>query len=153
MPDYGLTDDPPLPWEWARYRLERSSDYWLSTVRSNGAPHLVKVWGVWTDRDDFVFSGAPTSVKIRNVQRVPRASVGTEDGDEMVVVEGSVIELTSDRVPGFIAAYNVKYDVLDPGWGTIDDSFGPFWLLSPQRAFGCIETDHRFTATMTRWTW
>ncbi len=40
------------PWQWALERLEKSHNYWISTTRPNGHPHLMLVWGVWW-RDAF----------------------------------------------------------------------------------------------------
>lgn len=152
MPNYGLeTSAPLLDWPWARYRLRRSRDYWIATVRPSGAPHLMKVWGEWRDDDTFAFSSDPASTKVRNLVGEPRCSVATEDVDDLVVVEGRVRELRADELDAFLAHYNVKYDALDPGWGELSADFGPFWVVEPVVAFGCVETDHRFTQTMTRW--
>ncbi len=51
MPGYGLLDAAQgaglLPWSWAVERLQRSHDYWVATVRPDGPPHVMPVWGVW----------------------------------------------------------------------------------------------------------
>jgi len=51
MPGYGLLDAAQgaglLPWSWAVERLQRSHDYWVATVRPDGRPHVMPVWGVW----------------------------------------------------------------------------------------------------------
>ena len=32
------------PWPWALERLEKSHNYWISTTRPDGRPHLMLVW-------------------------------------------------------------------------------------------------------------
>ena len=47
MPGYGLpkTTKGLLPWKWAEQRLQKSHNYWITTVRSDGASHTMVVWG------------------------------------------------------------------------------------------------------------
>ena len=49
VPGYGIPEstDGILPWPWARERLERAIVYWLATAGSDGAPHLIPIWGAW----------------------------------------------------------------------------------------------------------
>ena len=51
MPGYGIAGPTEgrglLPWSWAEERLTRSHDYWVATVRADGRPHLMPVWGAW----------------------------------------------------------------------------------------------------------
>ena len=51
MPGYGILGPNQgsglLPWSWAEERLIASHAYWLSTVRPDGRPHAIPVWGVW----------------------------------------------------------------------------------------------------------
>ena len=53
MPGYGLLDAAQgtglLPWSWAVERLERSHDYWMATLRPDGRPHVMPVWGIWLE--------------------------------------------------------------------------------------------------------
>ena len=53
MPGYGVSGPADgtglLPWSWAEERLSRSHDYVLATVRPDGHPHAMPVWGVWLD--------------------------------------------------------------------------------------------------------
>ena len=50
MPGYGLAAENEgqglLPFQWARERLERSRNYFVSSVRPDGRPHSMPVWGV-----------------------------------------------------------------------------------------------------------
>src|SRR5208283_1645391 len=76
-----------LPWEWARQRLVESHNHFIVSVRPNGAPHLMPVWGVWRE-EAFYFSTAETSRKARNLKRNPNCVVSTEKAEEAVIVEG-----------------------------------------------------------------
>ena len=48
MPGYGLPDAKKglLPWAWAEQRLKKSHNYWITTVRPDGSPHTMVVWGL-----------------------------------------------------------------------------------------------------------
>src|SRR5260370_26833020 len=54
------------PWPWALERLEQSHNYWISTTRPDGRPHLMLVWGVWW-QDAFWFSTGPRTRKAKNI--------------------------------------------------------------------------------------
>jgi PPOX class probable F420-dependent enzyme len=50
----------------------------LATVRSDGRAHVTPIWFV-VDGDDLVFTTAAASVKGRNLQRDPRATIAVDD--------------------------------------------------------------------------
>ena len=54
MPGYGLPKGSKglLPWTWAEQRLKKSHNYWITTVKPEGAPHTMVVWGLWQDGRD-----------------------------------------------------------------------------------------------------
>jgi GNAT superfamily N-acetyltransferase len=146
---YGISPAPKgeglLPWRWAVERLTRSHNYWLATVRPDGAPHLMPVWGIWQD-DAFRFSTGAASRKARNLRVDPRCVVSTESADESVILEAVVETLAGEAaIQAFLAAYNAKYP------GSLDASWGPFYLARPQVVFGFIEHDGQFSKTATRW--
>ncbi|HEV2086875.1 MAG TPA: pyridoxamine 5'-phosphate oxidase family protein, partial [Cryptosporangiaceae bacterium] len=89
MPGYGIAEEPAgmLPWSWAEERLTSSTNYWLATVRPDGRPHVMPVWGVWADHA-FLFSSSPGSRKVRNLRAEPRCVVTTQDPVRPVVLEG-----------------------------------------------------------------
>ncbi len=134
-----------LPWSWARERLERSRNYWLSTVNPGGTPHAMPVWGAWLD-DTLLFSTSTQSRKARNFARQPRCVATTEDASEAVIVEGRVDPFAeTELMARFFAEYERKYD-----W-RMDESLGPFWRLAPRKAFGFIEAGDAFGQSATRW--
>ena len=151
MPGYGILAAEEgtglLPWSWAVERLTASHDYWVATVWPDGRPHLTPVWGIWQD-DALWFSSGGDSRKARNLAREPRATVGTDNALEPVVVEGPV-ELVTDHaaVAAFTAATNVKYETDIPvEFFTANSLF----RLRPARALGLTESD--FAGSPTRWT-
>src|SRR5213078_895996 len=66
MHGYGILDADSgkglLPWTWATERLAKARNYWVSTSRPDGNPHLMPVWGIWLD-DAFCFSTGTKSRK------------------------------------------------------------------------------------------
>ena len=146
MPGYGVpeTNDGALPWSWAEERLARCRNYFLASVRPDGRPHVMPLWGLWL-HDMFLFSTAITSVKSKNLLANPNCVVTIEDGHESVVVEGVAKVVQMSEIPGFPDAYKEKY-----GYGAIDD--GPKWAVEPRAAFGFIEDDS-FNQTATKWRW
>jgi len=57
--DTGFSDPAasPTPWWEIRQHLETAQTYWLSTVRSDGRPHVTPVAGVWVDDAMHVATG------------------------------------------------------------------------------------------------
>src|SRR5829696_3476560 len=86
-----------VPWQWAVEQLEVARNYWLATVRADGTPHAMPVWGVWLD-GLFYFDTHPQSQKVRNLRAQPRAVVHLESGSEVVILEGqSTSKTTTSR--------------------------------------------------------
>ena len=83
MPGYGMpkTAKGLLPWKWAEQRLRKSHNYWITTVRPDGSPHVMVVWGLWLD-GAFLFSTGSQSRKARNLAQNPRCVVSTEAAEE-----------------------------------------------------------------------
>jgi pyridoxine/pyridoxamine 5'-phosphate oxidase len=148
MPGYGIVGehegDGLLAWSWAAERLERARNYFLSTTRPDGRPHVMVVWGLWLD-DAFVFSTGRTSRKAQNLAANARCVVCPDDADEAVIVEAVAAELT-DRatLERFAAAYQKKYGYDVSGMNE------PVFIARPRVVFGQIEKT--FTKSATRWT-
>src|SRR5688500_8423420 len=90
---YGIADAKEgkglLNWKWATDRLLKTRNYWLSTVRPDGRPHVMPIWGVWLD-DIFYFSTSLQSRKARNLIHNPYGVLTTDNATEAVIVEGRV---------------------------------------------------------------
>jgi pyridoxine/pyridoxamine 5'-phosphate oxidase len=146
MPGYGIPEDRKglLPWKWARERLEKSHNYWISTVRPEGAPHTMVVWGLWWD-GAFYFSTGKSSRKARNLAANPECVVCNEQAEEAVIVEGSagVVE-NAARLKGFFRRFEKKYD-----WDMSTMQDQPVFEVRPRVAFGFFEAEYSETAT--RW--
>jgi general stress protein 26 len=146
MPGYGISDKQKdlLPWKWAADRLVETQNYFLITVRKDGRPHLMPIWGIWSGTN-FYFSTGKTSVKARNLAANPHCIVCPGDADEAIIVEG-IAETLNDKkeFDRFAKAYLAKYK-----WD-ISKMNEPIFVLRPNVAFGQIEKT--FTKTATRWT-
>jgi PPOX class probable F420-dependent enzyme len=152
MPGYGTKGAAEgrglLPWSWAEERLATSHDYWLATVRPDGRPHLMPVWGVWDD-GALWFSSSKGSSKARNLTAEPRCSVATDNAWEPVVIEGIATVVTDhDALARFIGLENEKYDT-EFGVEFLDPDVNTTFRLAPTWAFSLTEDD--FDGSPTRW--
>jgi hypothetical protein len=137
------------PWSWALERLEKSHNYWISTTRPDGRPHLMLIWGVWW-QDAFWFSTGPRTRKSKNIAADPRSVIGTEKADEAVILEGVMEEIKDRSVWKQLAQiYNSKYG------GDVEplllSSGGSVFRLQPQVAFAQDEHAENFAESVTRW--
>jgi len=134
-----------LDWDWAEARLRTARSYWITSVRPDGRPHAMPVWGVWLD-GALLFDTARDSRKGRNLAANPSVVAHLESGEEVVILEGRAAEVT-DRptLENYAAAYQDKYaialDLTDEGNITLG--------VRPERAFAWRESD--FPSSATRW--
>jgi Pyridoxamine 5'-phosphate oxidase len=153
MPGYGTKGAAEgrglLRWSWAEERLTKSHDYWVATVRPDGRPHLMPVWGVWDD-GALWFSSSVGSRKARNLAANPRCTIATDNAWEPVVLEGMAARVTDhDTLARFIRLENEKYET-DYGVDFLDPSVNATFRLDPAWAFSLTEDD--FEGSPTRWT-
>jgi len=147
IPGYGIVSEREgrglLPWSWAEERLFGAHNYWLTTTRPDGRPHVMPVWGLWWE-GAFYFSTGDKTVKARNLAANPHCVVCPALGDEAVILEG-VVEFipASAGLERLWQAYQKKY-----AWDMKDS---PFYAVRPRAVFGFIEKDELFTKTATRW--
>ncbi len=90
-------------------RLHEARNVWLTTVRSDGRPHVAPVWFVYVDDRIWIGTGL-TSVRVRNLRTNPAASACLEQGDEPVVAEGTVVIHEAARPATVVDAFRTKYD-------------------------------------------
>jgi hypothetical protein len=153
MPGYGVLPATAgsglIAWAEAERRLTVSHDYWCATVRLDGAPHVMPVWGVWL-AGRLWFSSGLRSRKARNLAADPRCTLTTDDAADPVVVEG-VAERVTDRaaIEPFRVAVNVKYDA-DLTADFLDPAVNGSYAVRPVRAFALNHDD--FPGSPTRWT-
>ena len=152
MPGYGIlpaTEGSGLiPWAEAERRLTVSHDYWCGTVRPDGAPHVMPVWGAWLE-GRLWFSSSLRSRKARNLAADPRCTLTTDDARDPVVLEGVAQRITEPAgIGAFLDAVNAKYDVrLERGF--LDPGINGSYAVRPVRAFALNHGD--FTGSPTRW--
>jgi PPOX class probable F420-dependent enzyme len=152
MPGYGMLDADKgtglLPWSWAVERLERSHDYWVATIRPDGRPHVMPVWGIWLENAVW-FSSSRGSRKARNLAANPNCTVTTDNAFEPVVIEGTA-ELVQDltAIAAFVININDKYRT-DYGVDFFSAAENACFRVHPRWAFGLTESD--FTGSPTRW--
>ncbi len=154
MPGYGIlpADEGSglLPWSEAERRLTVSHDYWCATVRPDGSPHLMPVWGVWLDGRVW-FSSGLRSRKARNLAVEARCTVTTDDARNPVVVDGVVEQVTDlPGIEAFVAAVNGKYGGGAVSVEFLDPAVNGTFAVRPERAFAISEAD--FAGSPTRWT-
>jgi len=99
--------------------LETEPVIWLSTIRADGAPHLVPTWFVW-DGETIDIVSKPGAVKVRNLRADPRAMLAL--GDAEADFDVGLLEATAEVVdgpvspslpPGFDAKYAARIRALD----------------------------------------
>jgi general stress protein 26 len=145
MPGYGIstTKKGMLPWKWAEERLRKSRQYWMVTVRPDGRPHVMPVWGLWRE-GAFYFSTGASSRKGRNLAANPNCIVCNENSGEGVIVEGSAgIWKDAGRFEEIAREYQKKYKMDIRGMNE------PFYCVTPRVVFGLYEK--KFPTTATRW--
>ncbi len=129
-----------LPWEWARERLSKSHNYWLTTARRNGVPHTMPVWGVWLNGAWYCSTGERTR-KALNLASNPHCVVCNENAEEAVILEGVARKVPEPEVPRqLFVDYEAKY-----GW----EVQGSVFEVRPRVVFAMPEK--QFPAAVTRW--
>ena len=112
-PRFSSADATATPWTIARDLLAAAPTYWLSTVRSDGRPHVTTIAGVWVDEALHFITG-PSEQKARNLAGGNVSVVvttGCSDWDGLdVVVEGEAIPvLDAERLGRLVDAFREKY--------------------------------------------
>ncbi len=144
-----LDDEGMLSLDWVREQLEKSRNYWITSTQPDGRPHACPVWGIWLEDDLFCFGTSRKSRKGKNLVANPAVVVHAESGDDVVILEGIVEELT-DRglLQKYADAYDAKYAIV-PETDQDADSDGVTYVLRPDEVLAW--TEHNFLKTPTRW--
>jgi hypothetical protein len=150
-PGYGFPESTKdlLPWSWAERRLKKSHNYWITTVKPDGSPHTMVVWGLWQE-GRLLFSTGSKSRKARNLARNKNCVVSTEHAHEAVIVEGvaEIADVAARRK--FISVYEKKYKF---DMSSMKDDLlslkEPVFAVRPRVVFGLWEK--HFQSKSTRW--
>lgn len=90
---------PPLPWSRAEKQLEAAAvgqteaNFFLSTVRPDGRPHVAGVGALWVD-GNFYFVSGPGTRKSRNLAERADCALSVHLPDLDLVVEGTAAKVT-----------------------------------------------------------
>jgi len=147
--DYGISKDSNglLSWSFVVDCMNKSRNYWISSTRPDGRPHAMPVWGVWMN-DTLYFGTSRKSVKANNLKAHPLVSAHTESGDEAVIIEGVVEEVTDrSEFNAYTTATAKKYAGMpveaEPDPGTV------IYKVIPKVILAWREKD--FPVSSTRW--
>jgi len=120
--------DEPLDGDTVRKVLAGAELYWLTTVRSDGRPHVTPLVGVWVD-DNFVFCTGRDEQKARNLEHTDTVAVTTGSNTWNqgldVVVEGRAERVVGiDALTDLADSYRDKYGD-DWDYDADDEVFDP----------------------------
>lgn len=122
--------------------LEQEPVLWLSSVRENGAPHLVPTWFVW-DGATIVVVSKPGARKVRNVAADPRVmlALGDAEDDFDVGMLEAVATIDDEPTPltlpaGFAAKYATRIAELGMTVAQFARVYSRVIRLTPVRALG-----------------
>jgi general stress protein 26 len=107
-------DATPTTWQQTVEALESAELFWISTVRSDGRPHVTPLVAVWLDGALYFCTG-PAEQKAVNIRENPHVALTTGcnqwDAGLDVVVEGEARRVTDDTVLARLAeAWARKWD-------------------------------------------
>ena len=109
----GYVDNPKslLPWSHVIEKLTNAMNYWVCSVQPNERPHSIPKWAVMV-AGKIYYDGSPETRHAKNITQNPFVSLHLEDGSDVVIVNGRVVEL--ERSPlelreQIAKAYTNKY--------------------------------------------
>jgi nitroimidazol reductase NimA-like FMN-containing flavoprotein (pyridoxamine 5'-phosphate oxidase superfamily) len=153
-------DAQPVDWETGQQRIEEAQIYWISTVRSDGRPHVTPLIALWQDGALYFCTG-PDEQKGVNLASNPCCAIttGSNEYDHGldVVVEGRAERVTDeDRLRELADAYVSKYGE-EWRFGVEDGAFthsgaesrAHVFEVKPAKVLGFGKGD---TFSQTRWT-
>ena len=102
------------PWAEARRVIEEAELFWLSTVRSDGRPHVTPLVAVWSDGALYFSTGAGEQ-KARNLAMNPSCTLTTGDNAWKsgldVVIEGTATRVADHALLQALAEeWESKYE-------------------------------------------
>ncbi len=120
--------------------LETEPVIWLSSIRPDGAPHLVPTWFVW-DGETIVIRSKPHARKVRNLSHEPRAMLAlgdAEDDFDVGLLEARAVVIDGDRpLPaGFVAKYRERMAGLGLTPAEFAATYSATIRLTPARTLG-----------------
>jgi hypothetical protein len=145
----------PTPWSEAARALEQAELYWLSTVRSDGRPHVTPLIGV-AHEGVMHFCTGPDEQKARNLEHNARVALTTGNNAWAsgldVVVEGTALRVSErDALQRLADAYETKYgsvwhfDVGDGVFVTEQGGGAAVFRIEPAKVLAFAKEPHAQT--------
>jgi hypothetical protein len=140
MPNgYGVpkTAQGTLPWSFVDERMAEAKNYWIVTVRPDGRPHAMPVWGAWID-DKLYIEGSLETVRHRNIASNPNVVAHLENGTEVVILEGKALAVDRpERALGERLSQQMKAKYGDSGYSPGPDAWdaGGLYVIHPKKVF------------------
>src|SRR5438132_13398745 len=123
-------------------RLRSDPIIWLTTVRRDGRPHTVPVWFLWDSKTILILS-QPDTQKIRNLRNNPNVTLaldGTNEGGDVIVVEGKaelLKEKSSELIqPGSFTKYDSSIEDMGQTPESLAQSFSQPIRITPTKFIG-----------------
>ena len=142
------------PWSDVLHVLEHAELYWLTTVRSDGRPHVTPLIGV-ADGAAVYFCTGFREQKARNLEHNRQVALTTGNNSWArgldVVVEGTASRITEREALQRLAdAYEAKYGSewhFDVGDGVFDTGrdAAPVFRIQPAKVLGFAKEPHAQT--------
>lgn len=135
-----------IGWAHVIDRLTDAEGYWIGTVTPSNRPHVVPIWGCFVDGDLYMETGAPETVKNRNLAANPNVFIHLDDVNDVVIVRGRAVEIRPDAELGgaLAAAMHGKYKDYEPTPESWDN--GGMWRIEPETVLAWKEMP-----SATRW--
>jgi nitroimidazol reductase NimA-like FMN-containing flavoprotein (pyridoxamine 5'-phosphate oxidase superfamily) len=90
----------PTSWDDTLAAIKQAEIFWISTVRTDGRPHVTPLVAVWLD-DALHLSTGPDEQKARNLARNPHVALTTGANEWQsgldVVIEGEAARVTDTK--------------------------------------------------------
>lgn len=145
VPGYQMPEDHDqlLSWDFVAEQMAAAEHYWISSVYADGRPHVVPLWGIWTE-NRVHFDGSTKTTWSQNLMRNPQTAVHLPDGEKVVIIYGTAHIIEDD-------------DIDEQAWHQLDSTFqtkyqvtegSPYWYVQPQKV---LAWNGGKLYTMTRW--
>jgi nitroimidazol reductase NimA-like FMN-containing flavoprotein (pyridoxamine 5'-phosphate oxidase superfamily) len=158
-PRHSGPDAVVTSWKETRRVLETAELFWISTVRTDGRPHVTPCVAVWYD-GAIHFTAEEIAQKTANLRGNPHVILTTgsnQMGELTVVVEGDAVQITDqdtlERLASVWATKGWPYQVRNGYFCLYDEDdqrvltdSGLVFSVAPTRvfAFGRGQTRHQF---------
>lgn len=135
-----------IGWAHVIERLASAEAYWIATVTPDGRPHVVPIWGCFVDADLYLETGAPDTIKNRNLQSNQNVFVHLDGVNDVVIVRGRAVEVRPDAELGrdLATAMHAKYKDYEPTPDSWDN--GGMYRIEPESVLAWKEMP-----TASRW--